>query len=98
MGDLSPLPRMFSRSVLRHENNIVSFCGLQGSDIAIKYEDTTVTERDVQTPSSGNADLICLWLTLQHQLLLGVRRWRELAMDRNKWRVIVRQAKAHIGL
>ena len=25
--------------------------------------------------------------------VLGVRRWRELAMDRDKWRVIVRQAK-----
>ena len=30
--------------------------------------------------------------------VLGVRRWRELAMDRDKRRVIVRQAKAHIGL
>ena len=30
--------------------------------------------------------------------LLGVRRWRELAMDGDKRRVIVRQAKAHIGL
>ena len=30
--------------------------------------------------------------------VLGVRRWRELAMDRDKWRAIVRQAKASIGL
>jgi hypothetical protein len=30
--------------------------------------------------------------------VLGVRRWREIVMDRDKWRVIVRQAKAHSGL
>jgi hypothetical protein len=30
--------------------------------------------------------------------VLGVRRWRELVIDREKWRVIVRQAKAHSGL
>jgi hypothetical protein len=30
--------------------------------------------------------------------LLGVRRWRELVIDREKWRGIVRQAKAHSGL
>jgi hypothetical protein len=29
--------------------------------------------------------------------VLGVRRWRELATDRKKWRDI-RQAKAHSGL
>jgi len=29
---------------------------------------------------------------------LGVRRWRELVIDREKWRGIVRQAKAHRGL
>jgi len=27
--------------------------------------------------------------------VLGVRRWRELVIDRDKWRGIVRQAKAH---
>jgi hypothetical protein len=27
--------------------------------------------------------------------VLGVRRWRELVKDREKWRAIVRQAKAH---
>jgi hypothetical protein len=31
-------------------------------------------------------------------LMLGVRRWRELVIDREKWRGIVRQAKAHSGL
>jgi len=30
--------------------------------------------------------------------MLGVRRWRELVIDREKWRGIVRQAKAHSGL
>jgi len=30
--------------------------------------------------------------------LLGVRRWRELVIDRDKWRGIVRQARAHNGL
>jgi hypothetical protein len=30
--------------------------------------------------------------------VLGVRRWRELVLDREKWRGIVRQAKAHSGL
>jgi hypothetical protein len=30
--------------------------------------------------------------------VLGVRRWRELVIDRNKWSGIVRQAKAHSGL
>jgi hypothetical protein len=30
--------------------------------------------------------------------VLGVRRWRELATYRKKWRDIVRQAKAHSRL
>ena len=30
--------------------------------------------------------------------MLAVRRWRELVTDREKWRGIVRQAKAHSGL
>jgi hypothetical protein len=30
--------------------------------------------------------------------VLGVRRWRELVIDREKWRGIVRKAKAHSGL
>jgi hypothetical protein len=30
--------------------------------------------------------------------VLGVRRWRELVIDRKKLRSIVRQAKAHSGL
>ena len=30
--------------------------------------------------------------------VLGVRRWRELVIDRKKWRRIVRQAKTHSGL
>jgi len=30
--------------------------------------------------------------------VLGVRRWRELVTDRNKWKDIFRQAKAHYGL
>jgi len=30
--------------------------------------------------------------------VLGVRRWRELMIDRDKWRGIVRQGKAHSGL
>ena len=30
--------------------------------------------------------------------VLGVRRWRDLVEDRKKWKDIVRQTKAHIGL
>jgi hypothetical protein len=30
--------------------------------------------------------------------VLGVRRWRELVIDREKWRGTVREAKAHSGL
>jgi hypothetical protein len=30
--------------------------------------------------------------------VLGVRRWRELVIDRDTWRGIVRQDKAHSGL
>ena len=30
--------------------------------------------------------------------VLGVRRWRELVIDRDKWRGIFRRAKAHSGL
>jgi len=30
--------------------------------------------------------------------VLGVRIWRELVIDREKWRGIVQQAKAHSGL
>jgi hypothetical protein len=30
--------------------------------------------------------------------VLGVRRRKELVIDRDKWRGIVRQAKAHSGL
>jgi len=30
--------------------------------------------------------------------VLGVRRWRELVADRNKWKDIVRKPKAHSGL
>jgi hypothetical protein len=30
--------------------------------------------------------------------VLGMRRWRGLVIDREKWRGIVRQAKAHSGL
>ena len=30
--------------------------------------------------------------------VLGVRRWRELVTDREKWKDIVRQVEAHIGL
>ena len=30
--------------------------------------------------------------------VLGVRRWRELVIDREKWKDIVRQAKAQSGL
>ena len=30
--------------------------------------------------------------------VLGVRRWRELVIDRKKWNDIVRQAKAHSRL
>jgi hypothetical protein len=39
------------------------------------------------------------WREVERDLeVLGVRRWRELVIDREKWRGIVRQAKAHSGL
>jgi hypothetical protein len=39
------------------------------------------------------------WREAERDLqVLGVRRWRELVIDREKWRGIVRQAKAHSGL
>jgi hypothetical protein len=34
----------------------------------------------------------------RHLQVLGVRRWRELVIDREKWRGVVRQAKTHSGL
>jgi len=30
--------------------------------------------------------------------VLGVRRWRELVKDKEKWRNVVRKGKAHSGL
>jgi hypothetical protein len=39
------------------------------------------------------------WREVERDLqVLGVRRWRELVIDRDKWRGIFRQAKAHSGL
>jgi hypothetical protein len=39
------------------------------------------------------------WREVESDLqVLEVRRWRELVIDRDKWRGIVRQAKAHSGL
>jgi hypothetical protein len=38
------------------------------------------------------------WREEVEVLVLGVRRWRELVTDRDKWGGIVRQAKAHGGL
>ena len=39
------------------------------------------------------------WRGVERDLqVLGVRRWRELMIDRKKWRGIVRRAKAYSGL
>jgi hypothetical protein len=39
------------------------------------------------------------WREVERDLqVLRLRRWRELVIDREKWRGIVRQAKAHSGL
>ena len=39
------------------------------------------------------------WREVERDLqVLGVRRWRELVIDVDKWRGVVRQAKAHSGL
>jgi hypothetical protein len=39
------------------------------------------------------------WREVERNLqVLEVRRWRELVIDREKWRGIIRQAKAHSGL
>jgi hypothetical protein len=35
---------------------------------------------------------------VEYLQVLGVRRWRDLVIDREKWKDIVRQAKAHSGL
>ena len=47
-----------------------------------------------------NEKLICAfrWSVLSSERdlqVLGVRRWRELVIDREKWKDIVRQTKAH---
>jgi hypothetical protein len=34
----------------------------------------------------------------RHLKVLGVRRWREFVIEREKWKDILRQAKAHSGL
>jgi hypothetical protein len=40
-----------------------------------------------------------IWREVERDIqVLGVRRWRELVIERDKWRGIVRQAKAHSGL
>jgi hypothetical protein len=39
------------------------------------------------------------WREVERDLqVLGVRRWRELVVDREKWKGIVRQAKPHSEL
>ena len=39
------------------------------------------------------------WREVERDLqVLGVRRWRELVIHKEKWRGIFRQAKAHSGL
>ena len=39
------------------------------------------------------------WNEVERDLqVLGVRRWRELEKDREKWKDIVQQAKAHYRL
>jgi hypothetical protein len=39
------------------------------------------------------------WKEVERDLqVLGVRKWRELVIDGEKWKDIVRQAKAHSGL
>jgi hypothetical protein len=39
------------------------------------------------------------WREVERDLqVMGVRRWRELVIDKEKWRGIVRRAKAHSGL
>jgi hypothetical protein len=41
---------------------------------------------------------LATWNEVERYLqVLGVRRWRELVTDRDKWRGIVRQAKAQNG-
>ena len=42
---------------------------------------------------------LCELFSVERDLqVLGMRRWRELATDRKKWKDIIRQAKAHSGL
>jgi len=53
----------------------------------------TVVARRRKGPSKGWKEKVERDLQV-----LGVRRWRELVTDREQWKDIVRQAKAHYGL
>jgi hypothetical protein len=62
-GALPPLRRFHRRSVLRHGNNIISRSVVFRVLTLRSSMWIPTLQRDVLTPSSGNLEIICLWLT-----------------------------------
>jgi hypothetical protein len=66
---------------------------LQVRDLAWGYQPHTVKNLLLRKSNKGKS-----WIDLTMMGGKGLRGWRELVTDREKWKDIVRQAKAHSGL